>query len=510
MPVAESTSLLDQLKAAKRLPSPPGTALRILELCRNEDTKVHQVADVIMSDPALTGRLLKYANSSIAGVGREVTSVRDAVLLLGLRAVKMTALGFSIASPDFQPRCPGFKLPRFWADCFTAATIARRLATELFSTDREEAFTAGLLARIGRLAFAYGCPDEYSQILKAVRAGTPLLDAEREHLGLDHIHFGAQLLADWGLPAVLVQAVECQALSPEPDQENTATQVLARVIRLATQLAPLFVNPDELTPEQNEMARDIVEQELRLDEHAWQHIADEINSDYREMADLFSIKLDESAAVFDLYAEAQEEATRVGMVAQLERTRALEENKDLLRRATTDALTGIANRAKFEDRIKEAMAGVRRGHGHFALLMLDIDHFKKFNDTYGHEVGDLVLKHVARAVRGALRDVDLFARYGGEEFIILAPHTDQRGACIVAARIRKCVESLRVPVDGKVLHVTISVGLALTTDYREAPEPKQIVADADKQLYCSKGAGRNTWSYLGRSASQVTRTVKHT
>jgi diguanylate cyclase (GGDEF)-like protein len=480
-------------------------ALRVLELCRKDHTPVHEVADTMMSDPALSARLLKYANSSIAGVGREVTSVRDAVLLLGLRAVKLTALGFSIATPDFQPRCREFELKRFWAESFASATLARRIAADFLEADREEAFTAGLLAKVGCLALANGCPEEYSQALEANRSGQPLVEAERSCLGLDHVDFGAQLLDDWGLPDILVDAVRRQTRATGSHQAGADERPLVQTVRIAVELAPLVVNLSEVTPEQCVSARRLVEEELKLDEQAWQQISEETAADCREMAAWFDVKLDGQTAVFDLYAEAQEEATRVGMVAQLERTKALEENKALLRRATTDALTGIANRAKFDERMSELVAALRSGHGHFALIMFDIDHFKKFNDTHGHDVGDLVLKHVARTVQSTLREVDLLARYGGEEFIIIAPHLGQREACTAAARVRKCVQDLLVKVKDQVLQVRVSVGLALTTDYQGCPDAKRLLTDVDKQLYLSKKAGRNTWSYLGRSASQVAR-----
>jgi len=502
---AGSSSLINRLKAAKRLPSPPRTALRILELCRRENTEIQEIADVMMSDPALSGRLLRYANSSIVGVGRKVTSIRDAVLLLGLRAVKLTALGFSLVSPDFRPRCPRFNLRGFWSESFATAAVARRVAAQRLGADREEAFTAGLLSKIGRLALAHGLPDEYQRVLEAVDAGKPLLEAERSLLGVDSLEFGALLLADWGLPDVLVDALKYQAPPPELEQSGDGKLVLARVVRIATQLAPFFTAADELSRDQRDTTRRLIENELKLDEQSWRRIADEVLSDYRQVAELFDVKLDDPATVFDLYAEAQEQATRVGMLAQLEGSRAVEENKTLLQRATMDALTGIANRAKFDDRIREAVAGLRRGHGHFALLMFDIDHFKRFNDEFGHNVGDLVLKRVAHTVQVTLREVDLLARYGGEEFMILAPHTDRRGACAIAARVRKCLDDLRIEVNSHQLHLTVSIGLVLTSDYQEVPDVAQIVADADTQLYVSKRAGRNTWSYLGRPASQLTR-----
>jgi diguanylate cyclase (GGDEF)-like protein len=505
MPAVGSTSLIDRMKAAKQLPSPPRIALGVLELCRRDDSEIREIADVIMSDPALTSRLLRYANSSIVGAGRKVASVRDAVLLLGLRAVKLTALGFSLVSPDFQPRCPRFNLRRFWSDCFAAAAIARRVAAQQSYPDREEAFAAGLLSQIGRLALAHGLPDEYQRVLAAVEAGQPLTETERRFFGVDSIAFGAQLLRDWGLPDVLVDAIKHQAVPFEPGQSGNGKPVLAHIVHLATELAPVFTDPDGLTHEQCDAARRLVENGLGLDEQSWQRIADGVLSDYRQVADLFDVKLDDQATMFDLYAEAQERSTQVAVLAQLERARALEENEALLQRATTDALTGVANRAKFDDRLRESLAGLRRGHAHFALLMVDIDHFKRFNDDYGHTVGDRVLKEVARTVQEMLREVDLLARYGGEEFMILSPHTDRRGACAVAARVCKGLDDLRIRVNSHTLQLTVSVGLVLTSDYTDAPDAEQIIADADMQLYVSKRAGRNTWSYLGRPASRLAR-----
>ncbi len=121
MTSTQATSLLSRLKASRRLPSPAGVAIRVLELCRRQDSESQEIAEVIMSDPALSGRLLKYANSAAVGVGRDVTSVRDAVLIMGLRAVKLTALGFALARPESKPNCPAFDFKRFWIESFLAA-----------------------------------------------------------------------------------------------------------------------------------------------------------------------------------------------------------------------------------------------------------------------------------------------------------------------------------------------------------------------------------------------------
>ena len=498
-----TTALFAELKATKRLPSPPGAAMRVLDLCRHDDADMREISRVIASDPVLAGRLLKSANSPMAGIAREVTSIREALLLLGLRTVKLTALGFSVASPSQTSRCPGFDLKVFWATSCLRAVIARRLAQQFPDVSREEAFTVALVAGLGQLALAQGLGRKYARVLAETRKGKSLCQAEQELLGSNHVRIGAMLLKEWGLPEVLVRAVADQSPESEPDQANVPLQGLAEVLRLSNELLPAFVSSRGGAAPLIESAANVVKNVLACDEPAWTKMSAEILDNYRDMASLLNVELDDPAAVVELYAEAQEEATRVGMVAQLERAKAVQDNENLLRRATTDPLTGVANRAKFDERIALEIAGVRRSHGHFALLLLDIDHFKKFNDTYGHQAGDLVLKRVATAVNNMLREVDLLARYGGEEFAVLASHTDRKGACIVAARIQRCVEELWIDLHGTRLNVTISSGLAVTSDFSKVPSAEQLIAEADKQLYISKDAGRNTWSYMGRSASRI-------
>lgn len=500
MKTAECTALLLKLKTAKRLPSPPGTAIRVIELCRRENVDLQEVADVLMSDAALSGRLLKFANSPVSGLSREITSVRQAIMLLGLKTVMLLALGFSLSTPDHRAHCEGFDINRFWAESFASGVVARHLAQTAFGVDREEAFTAALMSSIGRLALAQGIPAEYARALALTKEGMDLVDAERQTLGVDHRSLGAQLLEDWCLPEVLISAVSKQCLL---GKDKEPVQGLSGAVYAASRLAPVFAYGSDLSALQAQTARETVQNIIKFDEEQWKRCSEEIFGEYLQIAQVFDVKLDDANAVMDLYAEAQEEASRVGVVAQLERSEVIKTNASLIKQAYTDALTGVPNRAKFDERLDELIKGHRRGHGHFSVLIFDIDHFKKFNDTYGHAVGDLVLTRVGRAVQNCLRDVDLLARYGGEEFAILAPYADRRGACIVAARIRKCVEELRIDHEGEHLSVTISVGVAVTVDYAMAPNAAQIVSDADKQLYISKKSGRNTWSYAGRSAAQA-------
>ena len=158
--------------------------------------------------------------------------------------------------------------------------------------------------------------------------------------------------------------------------------------------------------------------------------------------------------------------------------------------ANSDALTGLNNRRWLEEVMVRLKGKELVDLQPVSVLMLDVDHFKRFNDTYGHKAGDLVLQMVARTMRKRLRPTDMVARYGGEEFIILLPHTAASEAQVVAERLRCGVESCQVTADqGKELPpVTISIGVA---PWHNGDSLEHLVDKADKALYRAKANGRN-------------------
>lgn len=175
--------------------------------------------------------------------------------------------------------------------------------------------------------------------------------------------------------------------------------------------------------------------------------------------------------------------------------------RDLRRRAAlqaelaelscTDTLTGLPNRRRFDEIVDRVWATARRTHRPVSLLVVDADHFKRYNDRYGHTVGDEVLKGLAQCLRASVhRPDDLVARVGGEEFVVLLPETDMEGASRIAAALHSAVASLSVPSAGITAGaVTVSVGLAVGP--AEAASPNDLFEQADAALYAAKKAGRN-------------------
>lgn len=167
-----------------------------------------------------------------------------------------------------------------------------------------------------------------------------------------------------------------------------------------------------------------------------------------------------------------------------------EQNRQLQEMANRDGLTGLYNHRYFHEQLSQDFLRAKRYHENLSCILFDIDFFKKFNDTYGHQTGDVVLKGLASVIQRATRESDLAARYGGEEFAIILYHTDGPAAYQAGERLRTMVESHEIQDDSNVLRVTISVGVA-TFPHEKIHDSKDLIEHTDQALYKAKDNGRN-------------------
>jgi diguanylate cyclase (GGDEF)-like protein len=191
-----------------------------------------------------------------------------------------------------------------------------------------------------------------------------------------------------------------------------------------------------------------------------------------------------------------------GYLADLERR----ESEQIRALATLDSLTNLYNQREFTRRLTEEIARAKRYSYSLCLLILDIDNFKTVNDTYGHQVGNLVLKKIADTLRNSVRNVDCVARYGGDEIAIVGRVNDAAGAQTLAERLRKSIENTKISLpSGKELQLTISVGVSVYP--QDCSTVDEIVTSADKALYTAKLLGRN-YAMLFSNLGAVVQPVK--
>ena len=381
-----------------------------------------------------------------------------------------------------------------------SATVAgsSSFARLVDSPDADEAFLCGLLSHLGQLVLARCLPDTYAPVLEAAGARWPSLPMERRLLGLCHSDVAATLLSEWGLPTAVVVPVSYMFRPNELGE--TAPELRRLTFLMAVTGLMVQVLCDASKSKALAKLHELCAKHFDLTEREVDSFLIGLESGIRETAELLSLPVAEGLGHQELVDEARQRMVSVSLGTAMDLREArrkaedlTERNRELLDRATADKLTGVANRAAFDQVLDEAVRarlqpGSTRSLG---LVLLDIDHFKRFNDTHGHQAGDAVLAAVGQHLKGVTRRGDLAARYGGEEFALLLPSTTPALLGAVAERVRAGLEDLRVTFGDEQLQVTASLGGACLTTARRAEDAQALVAAADELLYRAKHGGRN-------------------
>lgn len=472
-----STSRLNAFINTGVIPPLPGVALEVVRRTRDAEPDMDKVAASAGRDPALAVRLLKLSNSSLFGRTRQVTTLRQAVMVLGLKNVQIAALSLSLmpasAVQHDDAVAPLYRAFRRRA-VFSAVT-ARECALVQGGTYAEEAFLCGLLMDAGVALLLNARPDGWERVLASFTAGHPDTEVEREVLGFTHADLLACMLAQWGLADVITEPVrahhEAEALSDRGP--------VARITRLLA-LAHEVSGAELAVGAAADAGRVRLANALGLDAEAAKTLHERIVRQASELATVMDLDIDAREEVAMQIAEAQEAMLTEHMAQGQDLRKAEALAGELRASANTDALTCIGNRLAFDTALLE-----QRPNGF--LLMFDVDHFKLVNDRLGHPAGDAVLRQLGAVVREALPDGQPF-RYGGEEFAVLLDGTGL-SPLLAAERLRVRVEKTPAQYGSGMVSCTISIGAATFAEV--GGDTQRQVSTADKRLYCAKRGGRN-------------------
>ncbi len=475
---------LDRLMDSPRLPSIPSLAVKIVDMVQRPEISIEQLADALMLDPALAARILKTANSGFYGRPRSVTRLRDAVMVLGLRSVKSLALGFSLVSDLKRQGSGGFDHSTFWQRSLLAGTAARVVATTTRQHQSEEAFLGGLLHGLGMITLSQTLGAAYQETIRAANGDFEALrEAERARFGMDHAEVGGMLAERWNLPVPLVAALRHYAA---PEKAPAEVRALVRCVTTGVHCAGLML--DLNGGRALERFRSDCMDWFNLPAEEAEGLLPRIVADSSILTETLDLPRSGSISAEEVLSRANEALLQLTLETERENARLEAAHQQLATEASTDGLTGLANRRHLDEFLSEHHRIASRYRTPLSLLFLDVDNFKRFNDTYGHQAGDDILRQLANTLRAEFRDADLPARYGGEEFAVVLPSTDLRGAIECAERTRSAIEGMRVTVDGKPIGVTVSIGVS---GYAPGVSLEALVHAADTALYAAKRDGRN-------------------
>lgn len=305
--MASANPRFDELKTTGKLPSPSGVALAIIELCRRDGVSVEEIAHAVRADPALSGRIIKFANAAANGPRRPVVSVPEAIKMVGIGTVRQLVLGFSLLGQYRSGACKAFDYSRYWSRSLAVAIAASMVCQRVRSVSPDEAFTCGLLSSVGTLALATIYPNEYSELIAAPPSSlSEVVRLEQDRFATDHNELGAALLEDWHLPRLFVVAVfnheaPDQGRLPEGSREFVICNLLHLAGRLGDFCTARETDRKALVPELILAAA-----KVGLDQPALSKLSDEVVLQWREWGKILEVGTTEVPA-FEVLAQEKDE-----------------------------------------------------------------------------------------------------------------------------------------------------------------------------------------------------------
>jgi two-component system cell cycle response regulator len=476
-----------------------------MQLMEGGSTQADQIGDLLSADPVLSSRILKVVNSAFYGLPHQVTSIHKAVVMLGFDTVQTLVLSASVVDVMVHAGEAMRDLRVIWERSLFSAVTARKIAQLRKTRHLEESFMAALLMDIGMLAQLKLHGDDYAKVIREeVEKGQDIVLHEVTDFEISHERLGQCLLERWDIPDLLSRPVLYHHDLGGSEKEPEDIRAICEITHLARQAAGIFYSPNKGVAIQDfrvEAAR-IIDMNAAEVDRFFRAIRDEV----MDVAQQYGLEVRGLKSYTEILDLANQELTQLNktyeqlnreLLAAQKKAEQLahglkQANEKLQRMASIDELTGLYNRHYFEDFFAREFSRCRRYKRPMSCIIMDIDHFKKVNDTYGHLQGDSILRELGERLQNLLRGSDVAVRYGGEEFVVLLPETGLYAARIAAEKIRRAiaVDPFRYkPNQG--LDITISLGIAGFDGTRGADSPQDLLKQADTLLYKAKESGRN-------------------
>ena len=481
------------LLSCSNLPSLPAIALQVLEASKNPNISLHEVAEIISADPAISVKLLKIANSPLYSQNRSVTNLRQALTLLGFNASLTIALSFSLLQTLSANKKSNNNT--FWARSILSATIARMLGERMKVAALEDLFLSALLQDIGVLLIDCIQSSPYDNGKDDLKHDDRV-KLEKQFLGLEHCDIGAWFLSSWGLSENLVNAVKFSH-SLNAGFSNDDEEKFHYCLHLSGSLADVWLdnNPGELLLSILQVASKV----LNLSTEEFNELVINIDKALPEVKELFNISITSEQHREKIIAEAKELLLERSLFSikqsedDREHIEKINDKVDEIKQSNQlDHLTGAYNRQYIDKLLDIEFYESRDNNWPMSVAYIDIDDFKLVNDSFGHSVGDEVLKLIANFFLLNIRKTDVLARYGGDEFILMLPGVNSKIAKSMIERLLQLYDNVsEINANGEKFKTTLTIGLATNMDKYNFNTLKELLKAADQAVYNAKDKGKN-------------------
>ena len=472
-----------------QLPTLPGIAIKLMEAVQADEPNIDEIGAIISTDPPLSARVLRVANSSFYSLPTRITTINHAIKLLGIYAVKNLALSFSLIDNFNSTELSNRISSEYWRKALIGSISAKLIAEAIQSSFSEDAFFLGLLQDIGTLIISYCLPKQYD-LLKAEMDKNELTphEAENQILGYDHMQVGEHLITTWGLPETFSIPIGHHHHPEKLKTDDISHDTLTKLLHLSSLYIDLFSQSD------SSLILGIIEHRASAygfgDKLNVYDIGQTVHEQAKDIFSIFEIELKDDRDYAKLIQAAKAELTNVSNDLVNYILKQKQEIESLRQQVSHDSMTHLLNHQSFRQILDQEISRAERYKNDLSIIICDIDHFKSINDTYGHPMGDKVIKSIADCLKTELREADHVARYGGEEFAIILPETRMKDAHIVAERLRNAISNLRFNHNDKYVCCTMSFGVA-ELELNQNISLDDLINSADIALYKAKKKGRN-------------------
>ncbi len=496
---------LSAILDSDELPTLPVIASHIITLTTGQDTTLSDIDNLVSKDAELSAKILKVSNSAFYSLPQQISSIKQALSILGSKAVRNLVLSFSFLTMKAGRKKGHFNFEKFWNKSLAGAVAAKLILERVKGANSEEIFVCGLLQNLGELILARTFAEEYEEVLRKVKKGqVDALNAEEDAFGTFHPTIGYEVAKRWGFSDALLLPILCHHDPSLYKGGDAQIESSTKALYLSDLLISILFSdkPEEFYKRFSREANSL----LGLKNKDVEDILNEVHIQIDQAGEYFGMRIKSTKSIQEILQESNIRLSLTDLdfdqmnkelvrtkVEQMSLTKELEaKNKRLASLPNMDELTEIYNHHYFLNALENETSRAIRNQIQLSLLLIDIDHFRKFNDTYGHQAGDFILKEFSRILKENIRRYDTLARYGGGKFTVILPGTNAEEALAIAEKLRETVDEAKFEKSREEYHITASFGVASVQPATiDKFETSIFISQADAALYEAKKAGRN-------------------